>query len=120
GEVIAKLGVISDEQLEQTLVKAKNCEKRLAHTSRGRREGWLRELYKRLEARSSEFTKLLSEEAGKPMAYAKAEIDRCLSTLKFAAEEARRLDGEKVSVDFGAGVGKSAFTDRFPVGTVVG
>lgn len=120
GEVISKLGVISDEQLEQTLTKAKACEKRLAHISRGRREGWLRELYKRLEARSSEFTKLLSAEAGKPMTYAKAEIDRCLSTLKFAAEEARRLDGEKVSVDFGAGVGKSAFTDRFPVGTVVG
>lgn len=120
GEVIAKVAQVSDAQLETALAKAHACEKRLAHVSRGRREAWLRELYKRLEAKSAEFTKLLSQEAGKPLSYAKAEIDRCLATLRFASEEARRLEGEKVSVDFGAGAGKSAFTDRFPVGTVAG
>src|SRR5690606_10672418 len=120
GEVIAKIAVVNDAGLELALAKAHACEKRLAHVSRGRREAWLRELHKRLEAKSTEFTKLLSQEAGKPLSYAKAEIDRCLATLRFAAEEARRLEGEKVSVDFGAGAGKSAFTDRFPVGTVAG
>ena len=120
GKVIAKVAVVNDSELESALSKAHAAEKRLAHVSRGRREAWLRELYKRLDAKSAEFISLLSSEAGKPIAYAKAEIDRCLVTLKIAAEEARRLDGEKVSVDFGAGVGKSAFTDRFPVGTVVG
>lgn len=120
GEVIAKIVVVNDAGLELALAKAHACEKRLAHVSRGRRESWLRELHKRLDAKSAEFTKLLSQEAGKPHSYAKAEIDRCLATLRFAAEEARRLEGEKVPVDFGAGVGKSAFTDRFPVGTVAG
>src|SRR5690606_12573307 len=118
--VIAKVSLVSDQNLEQCLHKAYACEKRLAHISRGRREAWLRELYKKLDARSDEFTLTLSQEAGKPMAYAKAEVDRSLMTLRLAAEEARRLDGEKVSVDFGAGTGKSAFTERFPVGTVVG
>ncbi len=120
GEVIARVGYADDATIEQALAKAKACEKRLSHVSHGRREAWLRELYKRLEVRAPEFTSLISKEAGKPISYAKAEVDRCLVTLKIAAEEARRLVGEKISIDFGAGAGKSAFTDRFPVGTVLG
>ncbi len=120
GDIISKVGLVDDAQLERALSLADACEKRLAHISAGRREAWLRELHKRLESKAQEFTTLLSQEAGKPIAYAKAEIERCLSTLRFASEEARRLVGEKVPVDFGAGAGKSAFTDRFPVGTVVG
>tara|TARA_R110000868_G_scaffold132381_13_gene343372 strand:- start:2286 stop:3704 length:1419 start_codon:yes stop_codon:yes gene_type:complete len=120
GEVMAKVAYADEAMIEQALAKAHACEKRLAHVSHGRREAWLRELYKRLEVRAPEFTSIISKEAGKPIAYAKAEVDRCLVTLKIAAEEARRLVGEKVSVDFGAGAGKSAFTDRFPIGTVLG
>tara|TARA_R110000868_G_scaffold132380_3_gene343180 strand:- start:6395 stop:7813 length:1419 start_codon:yes stop_codon:yes gene_type:complete len=120
GEVIARVGYADEAMIELALTKAQACEKRLSHVSHGRREAWLRELYKKLEVRAPEFTSLISKEAGKPISYAKAEIDRCLVTLKIAAEEARRLVGEKVSIDFGAGAGKSAFTDRFPVGTILG
>lgn len=120
GDAIAEIAVASASQIEDALAKAHECQKRLAHISRGRREAWLLELHRELEERAHDFAQTLSKEAGKPISYAKAEIERCLSTLRFGAEEARRNVGEKVAVDFGAGAGKSAFTERFPVGPVVG
>ena len=119
-KIIAKIGFASDQDIEHALAKAKECRKRLSHTSHGRRDTWLRELHDKLQAKSEDFAQLISKEAGKPLSYARSEVDRCLVTLRFASEEARRLVGEKVAIDFGAGAGKSAFTDRFPLGVVFG
>ncbi len=119
-EVLAKINYATPEQIEAALEKAYSCRKRLAHISQGRREAWLLELHGRLKSRFDEFASLISKEAGKPISYARAEVERCLTTLRLAAEEARRLIGEKVAIDYGAGAGKSAFTDRFPVGVVLG
>lgn len=65
------------------------------------------------------FINLIVTEAGKPIDYAKAEIDRSVKTLEIAAEEALRMGGEVIPMDYGIGVGKTAFTKRFPVGPVL-
>lgn len=65
------------------------------------------------------FINLIISEAGKPLDYARAEIERSLSVLQLAAEEAVRMHGESVPMDFGAGIGKTAFTKRFPIGPIL-
>ncbi|MGZ3808052.1 MAG: aldehyde dehydrogenase family protein, partial [Bacteriovorax sp.] len=75
------------------------------------REGLLHEKEK--------FINLIVSEGGKPLDYAKAEIERSLMVLQLSAEEAIRLTGETVPMDYGLGVGRSAFTKRVPIGPVL-
>ena len=60
----------------------------------------------------------LCAEAGKPLSYAKAEVDRTLSTLEHAIELMRTFGGEQVPMDFAGGVGKIGLTQRFPKGVI--
>ena len=58
-------------------------------------------------------------EAGKPIKYARKEVDRAAITMAFSAEEAKRIYGETIPFDAEPrGVRKFAYTVREPVGTV--
>jgi acyl-CoA reductase-like NAD-dependent aldehyde dehydrogenase len=59
-----------------------------------------------LSERIEEFAQTLSLEAGKPIKQARVEAERAVGTLKFSADEARRLTGEMVPMEGGpAGAG---------------
>jgi acyl-CoA reductase-like NAD-dependent aldehyde dehydrogenase len=69
--------------------------------------------------RHDEIARTISSEAGKPMKAARVEAERAVSTYRSAAAETRRIAGEVVPMDASpAGVGKLAFTMRFPIGIV--
>lgn len=65
------------------------------------------------------FINLIVSEAGKPLDYARAEIERSLMVLQLSAEEALRMHGESVPMNYGAGVGKTALSKRFPIGPIL-
>jgi acyl-CoA reductase-like NAD-dependent aldehyde dehydrogenase len=72
-----------------------------------------------VEARRAEFVETIVAEAGKPRRYAEAEVERGLTTLRLASEEATRLGGEVVPVDIEPrGEGAFCAVRRFPVGPV--
>lgn len=83
------------------------------------RRDYLLRLREGLLAEKEKFINLIVSEAGKPLDYARAEIERSATVLQFAADEAIRLTGETVPMDFGVGKGKTAFTKRFPIGPVL-
>ena len=61
----------------------------------------------------------LSEEVGKPIKEAMAEVARAKQTLILSAEEAKRMTGEMVPLEGAPGCGnRLAFTMRMPVGIV--
>lgn len=72
-----------------------------------------------LQNEKDKFINLIVSEAGKPYDYARVEIDRCLFILQTAADEAVRLTGEVIPMDFGIGRGKNAATRLFPIGPVL-
>ncbi|RMG57112.1 MAG: aldehyde dehydrogenase family protein [Bacteroidetes bacterium] len=84
----------------------------------GRRQAVLETLAERLEAQQEAFAQLICAEAGKPIGYARGEVTRGLLTLRTAAAEAVRMAGEVVNIDYGVGIGRTAFTRRVPVGPV--
>ena len=68
-----------------------------------------------------EFARTISLEAGKPIKTARAEVDRAIFTFKVAGEEARRLYGEIVPLDWQPGnEGRLAEIYRVPLGVVTG
>lgn len=73
----------------------------------------------RLAEREDELARIIAEEAAKPIATARGEAQRAVSTFRFAAAEARTFTGEVVPLDASpAGEGKLGFTMRRPIGVV--
>jgi acyl-CoA reductase-like NAD-dependent aldehyde dehydrogenase len=70
-------------------------------------------------ARRDEFARMIALEAAKPIQTARVEVDRAVSTFRFASAEARTLSGEVIPLDAAAvGENKIGFTMRVPIGVV--
>lgn len=74
-----------------------------------------------IRLRREDMARTIALEAGKPIRTARAEVDRAVFTFKVAAEEARRIRGEIVPLDWIPGTeGREAHIHRVPLGPIVG
>ena len=89
--------------------------------SRYKRSQILKNIYELIEKRKNEFIDLIVNEAGKPVTYAKSEVDRAIATFKIASEEILRFGGEFLPLDITAATeGYNSITSRFPIGIIAG
>ena len=79
----------------------------------------LRKATKLMRIRAFELARTISLEEGKTLAEAAGEVERAASTMELSSEEAKRLGGEFLPLDTGAGLkGRIGFTMRVPCGVV--
>jgi glyceraldehyde-3-phosphate dehydrogenase (NADP+) len=72
-------------------------------------------------ARAEELALGIVLEAGKPIRDARAEVRRSVQTFRVAAEEAKRISGEVLPLDWTPGAeGRAGFVRRFPIGPILG
>jgi acyl-CoA reductase-like NAD-dependent aldehyde dehydrogenase len=68
---------------------------------------------------AEDLARTIALEAAKPIATARGEVERCVSTFRFSAAECRTLAGETLPLDASeAGEGRLGFTIRVPVGVI--
>jgi len=73
-----------------------------------------------IDARQDVFAELIAREAGKPIALARAEVGRAVSTFEIGSEEATRVGGEVMPLDITAtSRGYSGTWVRVPAGPVI-
>jgi acyl-CoA reductase-like NAD-dependent aldehyde dehydrogenase len=120
GAVLVELPLASAEQMEAAITSAVAAKRDFQGWSAGKRAAQLGKVLALLEARREDFVDLIVREAGKPLSYARNEVERGMGTLRIAVGEATRFGGEYVPMDFGVGEGKTAVARRFPVGVVAG
>ncbi|HEY1957506.1 MAG TPA: aldehyde dehydrogenase family protein [Polyangiaceae bacterium] len=81
----------------------------------------LRKIAHAIAARAEDLAKVLADEAGKPIVYARGEVARAVSTFELAAEETSRIEAGVMPLDITkAGEGVSGFWKRVPRGPVLG
>jgi glyceraldehyde-3-phosphate dehydrogenase (NADP+) len=74
-----------------------------------------------LHERREEFARLMTGEAGKPISDARREVTRAVQTFTVAAEEAKRIGGEVVPLDWTPGTDSHfGILRRFPIGPILG
>lgn len=74
-----------------------------------------------LHARRDDCARIMAEEAGKPITDARREVGRAVQTFTVAAEEAKRIGGEVVPLDWTPGTEAYwGVTRRFPLGAILG
>jgi len=79
----------------------------------------LTEIAQGILANRGELAVIMAREAGKPLKTANGEIERAAQTFLTAAEEAKRLPGEVLSIDWHrSGARKDAIVKYFPIGVV--
>jgi len=121
GEVVAKTWIVGKHELEQAIEKALSVGKTMAEYPTYLRYEALMQIVEELKERKQELAIILAAEAGKPMRYAKGEIERAIQTFTIAAEESKRLPGEVLSLDWTRpGHGKQGVVKYFPIGLVAG
>ena len=71
-------------------------------------------------ARREEFSQLMCLEAGKPIKAARVEVDRAAFTFAVAAEEATRIGGEWLPLDWQSSTkGRAGIVRRFALGPIL-
>jgi glyceraldehyde-3-phosphate dehydrogenase (NADP+) len=119
GGLLARVPLTSPEWAADAVLRAQDAFAELRAWDAGRRAAHLMRLRGLLEREQAALAALICLEAGKPIRYAEAEVQRGMATLEEAALQARLWGGEVVPVDMGAGAGLRAFTHRFPLGPVM-
>jgi len=84
------------------------------------RKGILNAISEGIRMRREEFSQLMCLEAGKPIETARAEVDRAVFTFAVAAEEATRIGGEWLPLDWQSSTaGRAGIVRRFPLGPIL-
>lgn len=118
-EAIAEIPRATVEEADLAIKAAYENRSKMADMPKHQRAMILEQLAGLLKKNSQEAAELISLEAAKPIKDAKIEVERTIQTYKFAAEEAKRINGETISMDAApGGDGKIAFTTREPLGVV--
>ena len=83
------------------------------------RQKILRAISAGIEKNSEDLARLVALEAGKPIKTARTEVDRAIFTFSVAAEEAVRVGGEYLPLDWQASTaGRWGIVRRFPLGPI--
>jgi len=121
GELVATTWQAGPEELERATaaaVEAFGATRRLA--SFERRDA-LAHVAERISQDADELAELLSRESGKPIRDAGGEVARGALTFRIAAEEALRINGEWLPLDWSAANrGRSGIVRRYPIGPIAG
>jgi acyl-CoA reductase-like NAD-dependent aldehyde dehydrogenase len=119
GDLVARVAKAGAPEIERAIAAAAAGFEETRLLPAHRRAEILRRVRGEVEARRAEFVDTIVAEAGKPRRYADAEVERSLTTLRLASEEATRFEGEVVPVDIEPrGEGAFCAVRRFPVGPV--
>ncbi|WP_035350553.1 aldehyde dehydrogenase family protein [Fictibacillus gelatini] len=119
GEVIAKIPLAGETEVDQAVEAAYNARKTMAKMPAFKRAQILENVSKLLEERQEDAAKIIALEAAKPITTAKGEVARTIQTYKFAAEEAKRIHGETLPLDSApGGENRVSYTTREPIGVI--
>jgi acyl-CoA reductase-like NAD-dependent aldehyde dehydrogenase len=116
------VGVVTeaDEQdVRAAIGRAEAARGEIAGLPAHRRGAILNKTSQIIESQVEDLARLMAQESGKPLRYARAEAKRAVETFAFAADTARQIHGETVPLDASqGGVGKVGYYVRAPIGVV--
>ena len=119
GGLLGRVGRAGPPQVERAIAGAAAAAAETRKLAGHRRARILQTAGEWLAAHESDLVETIVAEAGKPRRYAEAEVQRGMTTVRLASEEATRISGELLPVDIEPrGEGAFCAVRRFPIGPV--
>jgi acyl-CoA reductase-like NAD-dependent aldehyde dehydrogenase len=119
--VVANTFQAGPDELERAVVAAVDAFEKTRKLASYERRDALAHVAQRIAENADELSELLTAESGKPIRESRGEVSRASLTFRTAAEEALRINGEWVPLDWmAANRGRSGIVRRYPIGPVAG
>ena len=116
-EVIGTVPKSTRSDVEEALKSSQKAQKKWCKLPAQKRASYLTEIADLLELHKEEMAVLLTKEHGKPLTQARDEIDASCGFIRYAAESARRIEGEIVTSEIDQ---EQTWIQRVPYGVTVG
>ena len=117
GEVVGTVPKASKEDVSKALMTSDAAQKEWKKIPAHTRGMYLIEIAEIMKENKDELAELLTSEHGKPLHEAKGEVDGAIGFLTYAAESARRIEGEILTSE---NVNEQTWLQRVPYGVTVG
>ncbi len=119
GDLIGRASLAAAEDVEVALQQAVDSAAAAARLPSHARAAVLDRIIAGVSERKEDLARLLAAEAGKPLAMARAEVDRALFVFRQGSEEAKRIGGEVIPLDLQPhGDRRWGITRRFPLSPI--
>lgn len=120
GEVVSQAPICGAEDALQALNIAKEAAKAAKKSTLSQRCNWLLDVAKKLKEHKEDIARTITDEVGKPITYARIEVERAIETVTLSAETMRTMHGETINTDAMPSGRKSiSYFTREPAGVVV-
>jgi acyl-CoA reductase-like NAD-dependent aldehyde dehydrogenase len=117
GHVVGRVWWATAEHLQHAIEAAVRTFAQTRRMPSWERRAILERVADRVAATRDDWARLIALEAGKPLKAARIEVERAVLTWRVAAEEAPRIGGEWLSLDWmPSAAGRWGIVRRFPVG----
>jgi acyl-CoA reductase-like NAD-dependent aldehyde dehydrogenase len=121
GSVVGATSRATDADVAEAITAAERAFEETRRLSSLERYDALMRIRSGMEERRDDLIRLVVQEAGKPLKDATGEFQRSLLTVATAAEEAKRIGGEAIPLDWApSAMHRFGITRRFPIGPVLG
>lgn len=121
GQLLAEVAQATESDVDQAIASTYSAAAIMGQLPSHARYNILQQIAALIYRRRDEFARTITMEAGKPISDAKREVSRAVQTFTVAAEEARRIAGEVVPLDWTPGSDTHlGVLRRFPIGPVLG
>ena len=119
GSVVSTAPICGAEETQKALEIAKAAAPMAKASTLAQRCSWLLDVAQKLRDDRENMALTITKEVGKPIAFARIEVDRCIETVTLSAETMRTMQGETINTDaMHSGKKTMAFFRREPVGVV--
>ncbi len=119
-DVVSRAPVCAAEDAQTALKIAQSAAKVAKASTLSQRCSWLLDVAVKLRENREDLARTITDEVGKPIQFARVEVDRCIETVTLSAETMRTMHGETINTDaMPSGRKTMAFYRREPVGVVV-
>ncbi|WP_353661815.1 aldehyde dehydrogenase family protein [Hydrogenimonas sp. SS33] len=120
GRVVSTCPECSKEDARAALKVAQKAFEATKKTPLAQRIAWLEDVATRIESRKETFAMAITDEIGKPIAFSRVEVARCVETIRLTAHALTHLRGETIPTDATpSGKEATAFWRRVPAGVAV-
>ncbi len=120
GDVVSRAPVCNADDVDKALRIARQATITCKKSTLSQRCSWLLDVAQKLKDNREDIARTITDEVGKPIAFARIEVDRCIETITLSAETMRIMHGETINTDaMPSGRKTMAFFRREPVGVVV-
>jgi acyl-CoA reductase-like NAD-dependent aldehyde dehydrogenase len=121
GELVGTTFQAGTDELERATVAAVDAFAKTRKLASYERRDALQHVADRISEDTDELAELLTRESGKPIKDARGEVSRAALTFRTAGEEALRINGEWLPLDWNAASrGRTGIVRRYPIGPVAG